>query len=189
MISAGSTAEPADIRFIIEQDEDDRVRDSFSIICRAIRTDNGVKVIIPRLINLLQRGAHRARLEVVLESRLFVPLQEEVYIEEPIVVEVKKPETKVVESEELDLEGPKVTVNTDGLTTLNNLLTTPTEVEEPEEEVVTEEIIEKPEEVEVTPTSVKKPLKISVFDDRPSSTDEEWKESGFKGFKNPFKNS
>jgi hypothetical protein len=84
----GSRNSPEDVRFIIEAQVDPKtgetVQDVFSIICRAIRTDTGVKVIIPRLLNLFKSGSYKAKLEVVLEGRLFTPVDEEIEIAEPI---------------------------------------------------------------------------------------------------------
>lgn len=92
---SGSKEEPQDIRFIIESqidpDTGETVDDVFSIICRAVRSPDGVKVIIPRLLNLFRAGSYKSRLEVVLEGRLFVPLNEEIVINEPAKVEIASP--------------------------------------------------------------------------------------------------
>src|SRR5574343_760280 len=92
---SGTKDEPSDIRFIIESQIDpatgDSVQDVFSIICRAVRSPDGVKITIPRLLNLFRSGSYKSRLEVVLENRLFIPLSEEIMITEPAKVELKNP--------------------------------------------------------------------------------------------------
>lgn len=93
---SGSDQEPSDIRFIIEGQmfDGEMVQDVFSIICRAVRTDDGIRVYIPKLLNLFKAGSYKSRLEVILENRLFVPVSEEIVIEEPLKVESTKPVTK-----------------------------------------------------------------------------------------------
>lgn len=107
---SGTKDEPSDIRFINESQIDpatgDSVQDVFSIICRAVRSADGVKITIPRLLNLFRSGSYKSRLEVVLENRQFVPLSEEIMItenvkpkeepivQEPPVVEESKPIAK-----------------------------------------------------------------------------------------------
>lgn len=90
----GSQEKPSDIRFVIEAPREEDVQDSFSIICRAVRTEDSVKVYIPKLLNLFKAGSYRAKLEVVLENRLFVPLDEEILIEKETTVKVKTEEPK-----------------------------------------------------------------------------------------------
>ncbi len=112
----GSKDEPTDIRFVIEACDEENVRDAFSVICKAYRTDVGVKVVIPRMINLLQRGMHRAKLEVVLENRLFVPLDESIYIEEPVGVTVTKPAPVVEEAPVIESPSVRVVLNSKPIT-------------------------------------------------------------------------
>lgn len=99
---SGSKEEPQDIRFIIESQVDpetgDSVQDVFSIICRAVRSPEGVKITIPRLLNLFRAGSYKSRLEVVLEGRLFTPLSEQIEITEPAKVEMVNKPKEVKES-------------------------------------------------------------------------------------------
>jgi hypothetical protein len=157
----GSTEEPTDIRFIIEAQTVDgvEVQDKFAIICRAVREKDAIKVYIPRLLNLFRSGSYRARLEVVLENRLFVPLTEEIMVEEPPNVSVmKKPETKVVEVQ----QAPEVTVTLSNV--INQLLSQENRPAHPSKELFEEEPVRDPVKIDTT-----------------------WRQTGFTGIKNPFK--
>ena len=158
---SGSKEEPQDIRFIIESqidpDTGETVDDVFSIICRAVRSPDGVKVTIPRLLNLFRAGSYKSRLEVVLEGRLFVPLNEEIAIEEPAKVELAAPikETK---------EQTSISVS------LTNIVT---EITKPKEQT---KIVE--ETKFIKPESVVEKIQ---------PVDKSWRKKGFEGMKNPFK--
>lgn len=155
----GSKEEPSEVRFVIESQTVDgkEVLDVFSIICRAVRENDAIKVYIPRLLNLLRAGAHNARLEVVLENRLFIPLSEEVMIEEPISVQVQKETPAVVET----IEKPEITV------TLTNV------IKEMLDNKKVEETVEVPE--------------VTIQPQEPIVIDKSWRSQGFRGIKNPFK--
>ena len=163
---SGTKDEPSDIRFIIESQIDpetgDSVQDVFSIICRAVRSPDGVKITIPRLLNLFRSGSYKSRLEVVLENRLFVPLSEEIMITEPAKVELKTP---VKESKP---SVPDVSV------TISNIVA---EIVKPKEEQIVQE---PPVVVETKP--IAKP-----FVEKSKPVDKTWRDSGFKGIRNPFK--
>lgn len=159
----GSKEEPSDIRFVIEAQTVDgqQVQDVFSIICRAVRENDAIKVYVPRLLNLFRAGSYKARLEVVLENRLFIPLNEEVRIEEPITVTVPHsipPVSEVVET-------PSISV------TLANVITNILKAKEE----VSEQIEEQPIEESIPPRK-----EVPVID-------KSWRSEGFKGIKNPFK--
>lgn len=157
---SGSKDEPSDIRFVIESQIDpstgDSVQDVFSIICRAVRSPDGVKITIPRLLNLFRSGSYKSRLEVVLEDRLFVPLSEEIYIMEPTKVELKEPvkETKT--------KAPDISVS------ISNIVS---------EIVKTKEIESKEQENNPVPKKI-------VEKSKP--VDKTWRQRGFGGIKNPF---
>lgn len=160
----GSREEPSEIRFVIESQTVDGkdVQDVFSIICRAVREDDAIKVYIPRLLNLFRSGSHKARLEVVLENRLFIPLSEEILIEEPISIKIPKAIAPVVESPRS--QTPEVTV------TLTNIIKEMLKKEDVEDTTVKEDVVE-----------VQKPKR------NPVDIDKSWRVDGFKGIKNPFK--
>ena len=168
----GSKEEPQDIRFIIESQVDpdtgDSVQDVFSIICRAVRSPDGVKITIPRLLNLFRAGSYKTRLEVVLENRLFTPLSEEIMITEPAKVEIAKP------VQEVKTAVPDVSV------TISNIVA---EIVRPKEEKK-EEIIPEEEQIEVKSTP-----KAVPFIKKAAPVDKGWRNKGFGGFKNPFKDS
>lgn len=163
---SGSKDEPSDIRFIIESQPDpgtgNSEQDVFSIICRAVRSPDGVKITIPRLLNLFRSGSYKSRLEVVLENRLFVPLSEEIMITEPSKIEINAPikETKPAK--------PDISV------TISNIVA---EIVKPKEEPVVMEpkIVE-----EVKPAP--KP-----FVEKSKPVDKTWRAKGFTGIRNPFK--
>lgn len=155
----GTKEEPSDVRFVIEaQTVDGReVQDVFSIICRAVRENDAIKVYVPRLLNLFRAGSHKARLEVVLENRLFIPLNEEVMIEEPILVHIPKESPTVVET----IEKPEITV------TLTNVI----------KEMLDNKKVEEPVEVP----------EVTIQPQEPIVIDKSWRSQGFRGIKNPFK--
>lgn len=166
---SGTKDEPSDIRFIIESQVDpetgDSVQDVFSIICRAVRGPDGVKVTIPRLLNLFRSGSYKSRLEVVLENRLFVPLSEEIVITEPAKVELKSP---VKESK---------TTTPDVSVTISNIIAEIVKPKLEEKEGLESTIVEDPK-----PKPVAKPLIEKV-----KPVDKSWREQGFSGIGNPFK--
>ena len=166
----GSKEEPQDIRFIIESQVDpdtgDSVQDVFSIICRAVRSPDGVKITIPRLLNLFRAGSYKTRLEVVLENRLFTPLSEEIMSTEPAKVEIAKP------VQEVKTAVPDVSV------TISNIVA---EIVRPKEEKKETAV---PEEQQV---EVKSTPKTVPFEEKAAPVDKTWRAKGFGGFKNPFK--
>lgn len=166
----GTKDEPSDIRFIIESQIDpatgDSVQDVFSIICRAVRSAEGVKITIPRLLNLFRAGSYKSRLEVVLENRLFVPLSEEIVITEPAKVELKSP------VQETKTSVPDVSV------TISNIVA---EMVKPKEESTVEEPAAK-----ATPVVKPKPV-TQPFVEKSKPIDKDWRNKGFKGIRNPFK--
>ena len=52
----------------IDPETGDSVQDVFSIICRAVRSPDGVKITIPRLLNLFRSGSYKSKLEVIFED-------------------------------------------------------------------------------------------------------------------------
>ena len=160
---SGSKEDPQDIRFIIDSqidpDTGDNVQDVFSIICRATRSPDGVKVIVPRLLNLFRSGSYKSRLEVVLEGKLFTPLNEEIIILEP-------PKVEATSIKEVKSEQPEVSV------TLSNIVA---ELMKPKEE---------PEFVEEEIVVISSPKPIEKIE----PVDKSWRDKGFSGIKNPFKN-
>lgn len=162
----GSKEEPSDIRFVIEAQTVDgqQVQDVFSIICRAVRENDAIKVYVPRLLNLFRAGSYKARLEVVLENRLFVPLNEEIRVDEPITVTVPHSVPPVVEV----VETPSISV------TLSNVITDILKSKDAKA-AVSEQVEEQP--IEESPTPRKESTVI----------DKSWRSEGFKGIKNPFK--
>jgi hypothetical protein len=165
---SGSNDEPSDIRFIIEAQIDpetgNSVQDVFSIICRAVRSADGVKITIPRLLNLFRSGSYKSRLEVVLENRLFVPLSEEIMILEPAKVEMKN------SIKEAKPSIPDVSVS------ISNIVA---EMVKPKEEPVVQE-----------PTLNEEPKpEPKPFLEKAKPVDKSWRDGGFVGIRNPFKDS
>lgn len=158
----GTKEEPQDIRFIIESQIDPAtggsVQDVFSIICRAVRSADGVKITIPRLLNLFRSGSYKSRLEVVLEGRLFVPLSEEITILEPPTVAVSNPINKK--------DSPSVSA------TLSNIVA---EIVKPKDALTSIEDQPKPG------TGVESVAEKIV------PVDKSWRSKGFSGIKNPFR--
>lgn len=89
---SGTKNEPEDIRFIIESVtyKDKNVEHSadnvFSVICRVVKDNDVLRVYVPKIMQLFQSGLHRARLEIVLENRIFTPINEEIELKEPITI-------------------------------------------------------------------------------------------------------
>ena len=73
-------------RFVIEGKD-------FDIICKTDITPEGSsRVHIPRLKGLFESGIHQARLEVIIDNKVFVPLRETIEFE--TLVEVKSTRRK-----------------------------------------------------------------------------------------------
>lgn len=161
---SGSKESPQDIRFIIDSqidpDTGDNVQDVFSIICRATRSPDGVKVTVPRLLNLFRSGSYKSRLEVVLEGKLFTPLNEEIVILEP-------PKVEATGIKEVKSEQPEVSV------TISNIVA---ELMKPKEESETIDVKEN-----IVVVSIPKPI------EKIEPIDKSWRDKGFSGIKNPFK--
>lgn len=87
---AGSQEKPTDIRYIIESA-------NFNVVCKVDIDATGFKVKVPRLKNILESGIHNSKLEVVLENKLFTPIQETIMFEETIVVQAIPKQETVVE--------------------------------------------------------------------------------------------
>ncbi len=170
---AGTKSEPEDIRFIIESQEfrDEKVQDLFSIICRAVRKEDSVVVYIPKLLTLFRSGSYRARLEVVLENRLFTPFSETIVIEEPISVSTITKPTLTTESV-IDIN--KISVVVDILNEVTKSSPSTSSVTEPEQVA------------EPSKPIAKVSRKKNLYETLPT-VDVTWKEKGFAGLKNPFK--
>lgn len=160
----GTNENPSDIRFIIEGIKfgDEGVRDVFAIICKVVRSDDVLKVKIPRLLKLVRSGTYNARLEVVLEDRIFTPLSEQIEIVEPIGVTVKECKEEKIVKQSYD---PEISINV-----------------KPSEDTI-QKVMEQIKIIEDTPVPIKKfnPEKIHNEDDS------NWKNTGFSNIKNPFK--
>lgn len=173
----GSKEEPTDIRFIIEpegfsesqddsNDKEETVQDKYSIICKAIRTNDSIKVLIPRLLNLFRSGSYKARIEVILEDRLFVPLKEEIEILEPTKVITTKLQNKKETHEQLK------PLNTTNISMILSNMINNTVQEKKENTLKIKEVKtlqpNKPDEI----------LSLKI--------DSSWRTKGFQGLKNPF---
>lgn len=166
---SGTKEEPSDVRFIIESKVDpetgEDVQDVYSIICRAVRSSDSVKIIIPKLLNLFRSGAYKTRLEVVIENKLFVPLSEEILIEEPTRVELKDP-----------IKETSITSSPDVFVTLSNIVA---EIVKPKDEIkIATPIIEE---------FKSEPLKSEPLKEKTKPVDKTWRNTGFSGIRNPFK--
>lgn len=181
---SGTSEKPNDIRFIIEGVEEDgvKVQDAFSIICRAIRGEDYLQIKIPRLLKIFRGGTYKARLEVVLEDRLFVPLSEEIEILEPVEITVKE--------HKVHKDPVMVQTKSDSNNSITHSNPEPhlpnvsVALKSSRSDNVFEQVLETIKIEEQKPIPVKKfnPEKIQ-------SDDKEWKNTGFANIKNPFKRS
>lgn len=168
MTVSGTNQQPDDIRFIIEGFEEDgvKVQDAFSIICRAIRGEDYLKIRVPRLLNLFRGGTYRARIEVVLEGKLFTPLSEEIEIIEPVEVIVKEHKQLNNNVSTLSSTIPKVSCSLKS-----------------SEHNAFEKVLETIKIEEQKP-----PPPVKKFNpEKRNEGDDSWKTSGFTNIKNPFK--
>jgi hypothetical protein len=67
----GTTAKPSSVRFIIEGAD-------FDILCKAKFENNSIKVTIPKLRGIMESGEYRTRIEVLVDDKLFVPMNESI---------------------------------------------------------------------------------------------------------------
>ncbi len=67
----GTTENPSDVRFVIENEK-------FDIVCRCKQIGEDIEVDIPQLKGILEAKEYTVRLEVVIGDKIFVPLKESV---------------------------------------------------------------------------------------------------------------
>lgn len=79
----GTTDKVSDTRFVIEGKD-------FDLVCKCTVVEDGVQVKVPKLKGLLESGEHNARLEVVLNDRIFVPLNESIVVDQLVEFNVAK---------------------------------------------------------------------------------------------------
>lgn len=201
----GTTEEPSDIRFIIEPQalenaeknmkesmtvDGEEVKDAFSIICRAVRTDNAIKVYIPRLLNLYKAGTYRSKLEVVLENNLFTVIDDHVIILEDIKIESAKLSDVVEHTQK-----PKIKVSLSDI--VENLLDERTDKDKMTKDKVLDKIkVESkplfepslfPELKQGTNQGTDQDIKPHIkLEKTEKIIDKNWREKGFLGLKNPF---
>ena len=95
----GTSEKAENVRFVIENKD-------FEISIPCLREGKEVKVAIPKLKGILESGNYDVRMEVVVDGRIFTPLNESIEFEPLIEFDVKKGKAESVK------EGVRVTLKT-----------------------------------------------------------------------------
>lgn len=95
----GTAAKAENVRFVIEGKE-------FDISIPCTRNGDDVTVSIPKLKGILESGNYDVRMEVVVDGRIFTPLNESIEFEPLIEFDVKKGKAESIK------EGVRVTLKT-----------------------------------------------------------------------------
>lgn len=82
----GTDQKDKEVRFVIEGKD-------FSILCPCKEDENGISVKIPKLKGILSAGVYESKLEVVIDGKIFTPLNEAIELQPLIEFDV---ETKAV---------------------------------------------------------------------------------------------
>ena len=75
----GTATSAPEARFLL-------ITEQYAIVCHCSKTESGIKVHIPRLEGLIPPGVHRARFEVILGDKIYVPIEDEVEIIAPVKI-------------------------------------------------------------------------------------------------------
>lgn len=78
-VFGSSTTNQVEARFMI-------VGSDFAVVCHCVQIEGGIKVYIPRLDGVLPAGVHRARFEVILGDKIFVPIEDEIELTSPVKI-------------------------------------------------------------------------------------------------------
>lgn len=95
----GTVEKPTDIRLVIEGSE-------YDVVCHCTNDKGNITAHIPKLKNILPAGVYEAKLECIIDGKIFTPLRESIEFEPLVEFDVSK---KKVESIK---EGVKVKVKT-----------------------------------------------------------------------------
>lgn len=74
-----SATNQVEARFLI-------VAPEFAVVCNCTQIEGGISVHIPRLEGIIPPGIHRARFEVILGDKIFVPIEDEVELVSPVKI-------------------------------------------------------------------------------------------------------
>ena len=85
----GTAEKTSDIRFVIESKE-------FSIVCPCSENNGTISVQVPKLKGIFESGEYKVKLEVVVDGKIFTPLNESVEFEPLIEFGVKKQKAESV---------------------------------------------------------------------------------------------
>lgn len=83
----GTTQQPSDIRFVIENEK-------FDIVCKCKQVGEELEVDIPELKGILESKEYQTRLEVIIGDKIFTPLRESVEFNPLVEFGVKKKDIK-----------------------------------------------------------------------------------------------
>lgn len=87
----GTSASPSIVEFVIQGDD-------FGIKCNTIIEENTVKVKIPKMKGILKEGVYQSSLNVIVDGKIFTPLNESVEFEPLIEFGVIKQKAESVKS-------------------------------------------------------------------------------------------
>ena len=101
----GTADKSSDIRFVIEGPD-------YSVLCKSKEKDGTVSVQIPKMKGIIPAGTYSAKLECIIDGKLFTPLNEEVEFEPLIEIEIGKKKNKEPVQEEVKVSVKAIHVKT-----------------------------------------------------------------------------
>lgn len=97
----GTTEQTSDVRFVIEGED-------FDVVLHGIYENGNVKVKVPKMKHVMTPGVHECKIEVILDGKVFSPLNESIEFETLVEFDVKKTKTEKIK-ESVKVEPIKVT--------------------------------------------------------------------------------
>ena len=79
----GTAEQTSDIRLVIEGSE-------YDIILHGIYENGNVKIKVPKLKGIMSSGVHECKMEVIIDGKVFSPLQESIEFEPLVEFDVQK---------------------------------------------------------------------------------------------------
>ena len=97
----GTTEQTTDIRFVIEGED-------FDVVLHGLYENGNVKVKVPKMKHIVQPGLHECKIEVIIDGKVFSPLNESIEFEPLVEFDVKKTKVESIK-ESVKVEPIKVT--------------------------------------------------------------------------------
>jgi len=97
----GTTEQTSDVRFVIKGPE-------FDVLLHGIYENGNVKVKMPKMKHIIEPGVHECKIEVIIDGKVFSPLNESIEFDRLVEFDVKKTKSEPIK-ESVKVEPIKVT--------------------------------------------------------------------------------